>query len=100
MPRYFFDVKTKERQVRDQVGMDLPDQHAIWPEIARLVHDCIQAAPLRSEMISVDVTVRDEAGRMIERCTSTAPPCEMSRYPEDVPRRSAASFSSISYQLS
>ena len=25
MPRYFFDVETKDLKVRDQVGMKLPD---------------------------------------------------------------------------
>ena len=79
MPRYFFDVETEILQVHDQVGIDLPNQRAIWPEIARLVHDCILAAPLKAEGRILDITVRDEAGRMIERCTSNVPPCERSR---------------------
>ena len=70
MPRYFFDVETAGWRSRDERGIDLPDARAIWPEIARLVHDCIGAAPLTAEGRAFDVTVRDEAGTVVERCTS------------------------------
>ena len=73
MPRYFFDVKTLDRQVRDEIGIDLPNTHAIWPEIARLIHDCIHVSPLTDDGRVFNVTVRDEAGKTIERSTSNIP---------------------------
>ena len=73
MPRYFFDVETRDRQVRDEVGIDLPNQHAIWPEIARLIHDCGYAAPLTPMGRVFDVTVRNGAGEVIERSTTMEP---------------------------
>ena len=73
MPRYFFDVETADWQVRDAIGIDLPHARAIWPEIARLIHDCIHTAPLTDQGRIFDVTIRDEAGRVIERSTSTMP---------------------------
>lgn len=76
MPHYYFDVRANDLHVRDEVGIDLPNQHAIWPEIARLVHDCIYAAPLVTEGRVLDISVRDETGIVIQRCTSTVPACE------------------------
>ena len=73
MPRYFFDVEAGGRRTRDETGIDLPDARAIWPEIARLVHDCGHAAPLTAEGRVFDVTVRDEAGAVVERCTAHPP---------------------------
>jgi hypothetical protein len=70
MPRYFFDVETRDRSIRDETGMDLPDARAVWPEIARLVHDCAGAAPLTPAGRLFDVVVRDEAGHVVERCTT------------------------------
>lgn len=74
MPRYFFDVETSERHVRDEIGMSLPNAHAIWPEIARLIHDCLLAAPLTSQGRVFNVTVRNASGMVIERSTTGVPP--------------------------
>lgn len=73
MPRYFFDVDTRDRKVRDDVGIDLPDARAIWPEIARLIHDCGHAGPLTPEGRVFDIVVRDASGIVVERCTTTPP---------------------------
>lgn len=72
MPRYFFDVRTDGRTIRDETGMDLPHAGQIWPEIARLIHDCIYAHPPGDSARLFDVTVRDEHGTVIERSTSTS----------------------------
>lgn len=70
MPRYFFDIETRDRSIRDESGMDLPDARAIWPEIARIIHDCAPTAHLTPAGRLFDVVVRDEAGRVVERCTT------------------------------
>jgi hypothetical protein len=73
MPRYFFDVRTDQHHTRDETGIDLPDAAHIWPEITRLIHDCVYARPDDSVRF-FDVTVRDANGATIERSTSTAGP--------------------------
>ena len=72
MPRYFFDVTTSERHVRDEVGIQLSKAADIWPEIARLIHDCVYVPSPGEGARLFDIFIRDENGTVIERCTSTS----------------------------
>jgi hypothetical protein len=71
MARYFFDVRRDELRICGDVGIDLPDEAAIWPEIARLIQDCVYAAPDGPRVF--DVVVRDESGDVVFRSTTTLP---------------------------
>lgn len=73
MPRFFFDVLTVNGRIRDEVGIELRDQTEIWPEIARLVHDCLPEVPSTAEGRLFDVTIRDLNDAVVERCTTSKP---------------------------
>ena len=72
MPRYFFDVVTAGRNVKDEIGLDLSHADRVWPEIARLVNDHLLAS-LPDGTRVFDLTVRDEGGAVVAR-TTTSPP--------------------------
>lgn len=66
MPRYFFDSDTGERQVRDDVGIDLPDLEAVAAEAFGLLRDIIQGEMPEGLRIYT-ANVRDEYGAFVYR---------------------------------
>jgi hypothetical protein len=60
MPRYFFDVINGEGPMRDDEGVDLPDQDAVRREVAMIVTGLARDEVPKEQAVKIVVNVRDE----------------------------------------
>jgi hypothetical protein len=61
MPKYFFDVINGEGPMRDDEGVDLPDQDAVRREVAMIVTGLARDEVPKEQAVKIVVNVRDEA---------------------------------------
>ena len=61
MPRYFFDVINGEGPMRDDEGVDLPDQDAVRRRAAMIVTGLARDEIPKEQAVKIVVNVRDEA---------------------------------------
>ena len=62
MQRYFFDVETHDRYIRDEGGIDLADETSMWSEAARLVLDSTFAPHASKQNMIEGIVVRTCSG--------------------------------------
>ncbi len=65
MPRYFFDVDDGQRQVRDEIGMELANGLIARTEAATLLHTLADIRHIERRPGTTIVRVRDARGEEV-----------------------------------
>ncbi|HZY67308.1 MAG TPA: hypothetical protein VFE52_01905 [Devosia sp.] len=61
MPRYFFDVRDRHGEQRDEVGLEFPDMETAIAEARRALGDIVRESLLDGGSDETSITIRDGA---------------------------------------
>lgn len=71
MARYFFDVRDRERRVRDTAGIELGDDALAIREATLIVWQLLSDAAAEDRVGSVSISIRTETGACLYEASTS-----------------------------